>query len=67
MNSLYGEQIRKDIEKSYECKSEHWMMTEYHERVLDYRKIIHGKYIVKMKDDVGFQDEIKFYVMFVIN
>ena len=22
MNSLYGEQIRKDIEESYQCKSE---------------------------------------------
>ena len=25
MNSLYGEQIRKDIEESYQCKSEMWM------------------------------------------
>ena len=29
MNSLYDKQIRKDIEESYECKSEMWMMTEY--------------------------------------
>ena len=28
MNSLYGEQIRKDITFSYECKFENWMMTE---------------------------------------
>ena len=34
--SLYGEQIRKDIEESYQCKSEASMMTEYDERVLDY-------------------------------
>ena len=38
MNSLYGEQIRKDIEESCQCKSEMWMMTEYDERVLDYQK-----------------------------
>ena len=38
MNSLYGEQIRKDIEASCSCKSEHWMLTEYDERVLDHQK-----------------------------
>ena len=42
MNSFYGEQVRKDIEESYECKSEHWVMTEYDERVLDYQKIKNG-------------------------
>ena len=59
MNSLYGEQIRKDIEERYESKSEHWMMTEDDERVLDYQKINYGNYIVKMKDDEGLQDEVK--------
>ena len=59
MNSLYGEQIRKDIEESFECKSEAWMMTEYDERVLDYQRINHGNYIVKLKDDVGLEDEVK--------
>ena len=57
MNSLYGEQIRKDIEESYECKSEMWMMTD--ERVLNCQRINYGNYIVKMKDDVGLQDEVK--------
>ena len=59
MNSLYGEQIRKDIEESYQCKSEMWMMTDFDERVLDYRKIIYGNYIVKMKDDVGLEVEVR--------
>ena len=36
MNSLYGVQIRKDIDQFYKCKSEHWMRTEYDENVLDY-------------------------------
>ena len=58
MNSLYGEQIRKDIRKSFQCKSEMWMMTEYDERVLDYQRIDYGNYIVKMKDDEGLQDEV---------
>ena len=59
MNSLYGEQIRKDIEESYHCKSETWMMTEYDERTLDYQIINYGNYIVKLKDDEGLQDEVK--------
>ena len=32
MNSLYGENIRKDIEEKFACKSEAWMMSEYDER-----------------------------------
>ena len=59
MNSLYGEFLRKDILESYQCKSEMWMMTEYDERVLDYQKINHGNYIVKMKDDEGLEVEVK--------
>ena len=59
MKSLYGEQIRKDIEESYHCKSELRMTSEYDERVLDYQKINYGNYIVKMKDDIGLQDEVK--------
>ena len=33
MNSLYGEQFRKDIKEKFACKSEAWMMIEYDERV----------------------------------
>ena len=36
-----------------------WMQTEYDERVLDYQRIKYGKYIVKMKDDEGLEDEVK--------
>ena len=59
MNSLCGEQIRKDIEESFQCKSENWMMTVYDERVLDYQKNDYGSCIVKLKDDEGSQDEVK--------
>ena len=59
MNTLYGEILRQDILESYECKSEAWMLSESDERVLDYRKIIHGNYIVKLRDDDGLQDEVK--------
>ena len=57
MNSFYGEQIRKDIEESFHCISEMWMMTEYDERVLDYQRINYGNYIVKMKDDESLQEK----------
>ena len=46
MNSIYGEQIRKDIEEKFSCKSEAWMMSEYVERVIDYWKISGINYIV---------------------
>ena len=59
MNSLYGENIRKDIEEKFACKSEYWMQTEYDERVKDYWKISGINYIVKMIDDKGLEDEVK--------
>ena len=59
MNTLYGEQVRKDIEEKIACKSEAWMMTEYDERVIDYWKISGINYIVKMIDGRGLEDEVK--------
>ena len=49
MNSLYGVQIREDIDQSYKCKSQHWKETEYDEIVLDYWKLPNGNYIVNLK------------------
>ena len=57
INSLYGVQIRKDINESYYCKSEIWMKTEFDENVLDYWKLSNGNYIVKMKKDDGLDDD----------
>ena len=59
MNSLFGENIRKDFEKKFACKTEVWMMSEYDERVIDYWKISGINYIVKMIDDAGLEDEVK--------
>ena len=59
MNSLYGENIRKDTEENFAGKSEAWMMTEYDERVKDYWKISGINYIVKMIGDAGLEDEVK--------
>ena len=57
MNSLYGVQIRRDINESYYCKSENWMKTEFDENVIDYWKLPNGNYIVKMKKDDGLDDD----------
>ena len=55
MNSLYGVQLRKDIDQSYKCKSQHWMETEYDENVLDFWKLPNGTYIVKLKKNDGLE------------
>ena len=47
MNSLYGEQTRKEIEEKFACKLDYWIMSVYDEKVKDYWKISHGNYIVK--------------------
>ena len=52
MNSFYGENILKNIEEKFVCKSEAWMMTEHDERVKDYWKISGINYIVKIIDDI---------------
>ena len=57
MNSLHGVHIRKDIDQSYKCKSQHWMETEYDENVLDYWKLPNGNYIVKFKKDDGLEED----------
>ena len=47
MNSLYGVQIRRDIDESYKCKSQLWMEAEYDHNVLGYWKLPNGNYIIK--------------------
>ena len=42
IKSLYGIQIRRDINESYFCKSETWMKTDFDESVLDYWKLRNG-------------------------
>ena len=44
MNSLHGVQIRKDKIEIYNCKSQHWLETEYDDNVLDYWKLPNGNY-----------------------
>ena len=58
-NSLYGENIRKDIKEKFARKSEAWMMTEYVERVKVYWRISGINNIVEMIVDAGLEDEVK--------
>ena len=59
LNSLFGEQIRKDFEEKFARKSEALMMTEKDERVKYYWRISNGKYFVEMIDDAGLEEEVK--------
>ena len=57
MNSLYGVQIRRDINELYYCNSETWMKPEFDENVLDYWRLPNGNYIVKLKKDDGLDED----------
>ena len=59
MNSLYGQQIKRDFDEKYACKSEYWMSTEYDDRTKCYWRLSNGNYIVQMIDDEGLEDEAK--------
>ena len=55
MKSLCGVQVRKNINESYDCKSQHWMGTEYDGNVLDYCRIPNGISIVKFNKRRSFR------------
>ena len=57
MNSLYGVQIRRDINESYYCKSETWVKQEFDENILDDWRLLIRNYIVNMKKDDGLDDD----------
>ena len=59
MKSIYGENILKDIDEKFACKSKAWMMSEYDEGVKDYWKVSGINYIVKIIDGVRLEDEVK--------
>ena len=55
MNSLYGVQIRREIDEFYKCISEHWIQTEYDENVIEYCGFPNGNSIVKSKKYDGLE------------
>ena len=58
-NSLYGEQIRKDKEGKFACKSAYSIMLENDKKVVEYWRTSHGNHIVKMEDEKGLENEVK--------
>ena len=59
MNSLFWEQVRRDIEEKYACILECWMLSEYDERVREYRRLPMRNYIVKLLEDEVVEDSVK--------
>ena len=57
MNSLYGCQIRKHVNRTYHCKSDKWMKTDFDENFLDDWHLTNGMYIVKMKKEDRLDDD----------
>ena len=53
MNTLYVENVRKDFNEEYKCKSEYWIQTEFDENVLDFWHLGTCYYILKLKQDDG--------------
>ena len=60
MNSFFCKNIQKDIEGKFACESEAWRMTEYDERVKDFWNLSGINYIIKMIDDAGLDNEVKY-------
>ena len=59
INSFFRGKIRKNLEESFECKPEAWVMSEYDERVKGFRKISQGNYFAKMVAGKRLADEVK--------
>ena len=57
MNSLCGENVRRDIDEEYKCESEYWMNSPNHEIVLDYWRLPNGESIVILKQDDGLESD----------
>ena len=59
MNSLCGEQVRRDIEEKYACKMEYWMSSEDDGRVKENWRLPTRNYIVKLVEDERVEDSVK--------
>ena len=54
--SVYGGNIRKDINEEYKCVTEHWMKENFVDRVKEWFPLKNGSLIVKLEDDEGVDD-----------
>ena len=51
--SVYGGNIRKDINEEYKCVTENWMRENFDDRVKEWFPLKNGNLIVKLEDDEG--------------
>ena len=54
--SVYGGNIRKDINEEYKCVTEAWMIENFDDRVKQWFPLKNGNLIVKLQDDEGVDD-----------
>ena len=54
--SVYGGNIRKDINEEYKCVTETWMKENFDDRVKEWFPLENGNLIVKLQDDEGVDD-----------
>ena len=54
--SVYGGNIRKDINEEYKCVTENWMRENFDDRVKEWFPVKNGNLLVKLEDDEGVDD-----------
>ena len=54
--SVYGGNIRKDINEEYKCVTENWMRENFDDRIKEWFPLKNGNFIVKLEDDEGVVD-----------
>ena len=54
--SVYGGNIRKDINEEYKCVTENWMIENFDDRIKEWFPLKNGKLIVKLEQDEGVDD-----------
>ena len=54
--SVYGGNIRKDINEGYKCVTETWMRENFNDRVKEWFPLKSGKILVKIEDDESVDD-----------
>ena len=54
--SVYGGNIRKDINEEYKCVTENWMRENFDDRINEWFPLKNGNFIVKLEDDEGVDD-----------
>ena len=54
--SVYGGNVRKDINEEYKCVTENWMRESFDDRVKEWFPLKNGNLTVKLEDDEGVDD-----------